>query len=633
MSFVQESRRIASIRKRILLIALMGILITGLVASLSTSIPFYFSARDNLEQITLASVQSKANALDNLFEKYQGQARQFTGRSEIRIRLEMYVRGEMSREALTAFTEPRLEDAMRLSNEIIGLVRLGPEGEVLVKIGEIPNDSIINEQEKNFSPISSQPIYTLIKLNNTPVIRVAANIYSKQGVVIGQDVLYFNSLILSEELKEKLQLDKETNLYLAHLLTQKRLIFSSETETLSLKQDISNEKLNYLGQISECGQCALRPEGGCKNIIFLIPLKHSDWSLVAEIPINNFYYAIRQQLFWPLLAIFTMLVLAAFVISKALHPLTRRLAFQAKELEHSSEELRLVASVFEGTREAIAVTDEKMHLIKVNSAFTQITGFKSKDVLNKDLQDLFYKKKAIEKLQLKIHQSLEVKSSWQGEIWYQHQNGELLPVLQSISALLDDDGQVTNYIHIFNDISESKAVEDRINYLAHYDQLTDLPNRTLLNRRIKKAVDKASRTGQGLAILFMDLDHFKEVNDTLGHPIGDLLLQAVGQRLKARLREQDTLGRLGGDEFLAMLDHAANLEASGAVAQKIIDSLIQPFAIDGNQIQIGVSIGIAIFPKDGDTADLLIKNADIAMYRAKEAGRNTFRYFSEPEDV
>ena len=131
----------------------------------------------------------------------------------------------------------------------------------------------------------------------------------------------------------------------------------------------------------------------------------------------------------------------------------------------------------------------------------------------------------------------------------------------------------------------------------------------------------------------MDLDHFKEVNDTLGHPVGDLLLQAVGQRLKSRLREQDILGRLGGDEFLAMLDHAANQDASGTVAQKIIHSLMQPFSIEGNEIKIGVSVGIAIYPKDGSTANELIKNADIAMYRAKESGRNTFRYFSDAEDV
>ncbi len=148
---------------------------------------------------------------------------------------------------------------------------------------------------------------------------------------------------------------------------------------------------------------------------------------------------------------------------------------------------------------------------------------------------------------------------------------------------------------------------------------------------MKRAVEKARINNQGLAILFMDLDHFKEVNDTLGHPVGDLLLQAVGQRLKARLREQDTLGRLGGDEFLAILDHAANTDASGIVAEKIIHSLIQPFELEGHQIKIGVSIGIAIFPQDGNTADELIKNADIAMYRAKDSGRNTFRYFSYPE--
>lgn len=633
MNFAHETQRIALIRKRILLIALLGILATGLVASLSTSIPFYYSARNNLEQITLTGVQNQASVIDNLLDKYQDLARQFTGRTEIRIRLERYHEGRMSLAEVSAFSEPRLKEAMNLSDELLGLVRLGAKGEVLVRIGQTP--ATLEEITIPFEsfPASKQDGYTLVQLNGSLVVRVDANIFSKQGDLIGQDILYFNSLKLIDILKDRLSLSDEANVYLANLVNKKRLAYNDSNNNLALVEEIDSQKMVYLNKATEHKEYAIRPGANCKNIIFIIPLADSNWSLVAEIPVNSFYFAIRQQILWPLLAILFMLGVAAFAISKALHPLIRRLVFQTKELEHSAEELRLVASVFEGTREAIAVTDAKMHLIKVNSAFSHITGFAAEDVLGKDLQNLFYKKKAIERLQIKIQQSLEVKDSWQGEIWYQHENGELLPVLQSISALLSEDGQVINYIHIFNDISESKAIEERINYLAHYDQLTDLPNRTLLNRRIKKAVEKASRTGQKLAILFMDLDHFKEVNDTLGHPVGDLLLQAVGQRLKSRLREQDILGRLGGDEFLAMLDHAANQDASGTVAQKIIHSLMQPFSIEGNEIKIGVSVGIAIYPKDGSTANELIKNADIAMYRAKESGRNTFRYFSDAEDV
>lgn len=634
MKFTQEESRVALIRKRILLIALLGVLATGLVASLSTSIPFYFSARSNLEQITLTTVQSQASLLNNMLEKYQDLASQFTSRTEIRLRLERYTAGQLSAEDLVAYSEPRLKDAMRLSSELLGLIRLGLKGEVLVKIGQTPLLPEMIGQHLENTPFSNyMPSYNLVEINATPVIQIQANIFSQQGQVIGKDVLYFNNNDLLDVLNEKLQLDKHAKTYMVNLAKNQSLNYVESTNNLMLTKDIDPKKIVHLDKANQLGQCAIRPESRCENVIFFVPLKNSDWSLVAEIPVNNFYLPIRQQIFWPLLAIISMLVIAIFAISQALHPLTRRLAYQAKELEESTEELRLVASVFEGTREAIAVTDEKMHLIKVNSAFSQITGFPAADVLGKDLQDFFYKKKTIEKLQLKIQQSLEVKDSWQGEIWYQSQSGEMLPVLQSISALLDKNSQVINYIHIFNDISESKVIEERINYLAHYDQLTDLPNRTLINRRIKKAVEKAKLNEQGLAILFMDLDHFKEVNDTLGHPVGDLLLQAVGQRLKTRLREQDTLGRLGGDEFLAILDHSANTEATGTVAQKIIHSLVQPFHIEGNPIQIGVSIGIAIYPKDGDTADELIKNADIAMYRAKDSGRNTFRYFSNTEGV
>lgn len=624
MDFTQ----IAVIRKRILLISLLGVLTTGLVASLSTIIPFYFSARDNLEQLTLSNVQHQASAVNNLFEKYQDLAGQFTSRSEIRLRLEQYVDGKMSLEDLAAYSEPRLKDAMRLSDELVGLTRLGSKGEVLVNIGKTLNSSSVEEVLTASSP---SPFYSLVTINDVPLVRVKANIYSKQDEIIGQDVLYFSHQKLLDTLNDKLEIGKEADIYLVNLKSQSSLGYVDSANSLAFLQEFNSLKVNQLNKAISCDQFTVKPTGKCKNIFFFVPLKGSQWSLVAEIPSKHFYLPIQGQFFWPLLAIFTMLLVAMYTISKALHPLTQRLSQQAKELEQSTEELRLVASVFEGTREAIAVTDSQMHLVKVNSAFCQITGFNLDEVLGNNLQNLFYKKKAIEKLQLKIRQSLDVKESWQGEIWYENKNGELLPVLQSISALLNEKSEVVNYIHIFNDISESKANEGRINYLAHYDQLTDLPNRTLINRRIKKAVEKARINNQGLAILFMDLDHFKEVNDTLGHPVGDLLLQAVGQRLKARLREQDTLGRLGGDEFLAILDHAANTDASGTVAEKIIHSLIQPFELEGHQIQIGVSIGIAIFPQDGNTADELIKNADIAMYRAKDSGRNTFRYFSYPE--
>ncbi|GLR65192.1 sensor domain-containing diguanylate cyclase [Marinospirillum insulare] len=621
--------KIALIRKRILLIALLGVLTTSLVASLSTIIPFYYSARNSLEQITLSNVQRQASLVNNLFEKYQDVAIQFTSRSEIRLRLEKYVAGEMSREALTAYSAPRLKDAMRLSDELLGLTRLGVEDEILVNLGKTLTG-------KELASYLAEPAggsdSSLIVVEQEPVIGVKANIYSKSGKVIGQDLLYFSQNKLKETLTDKRDINIEAKVYLVNLTTKTRLDYDESSERLEFKQLRSPLKVAHLNKAVSCDQITIKPTGKCTNIFFLVPLKNTNWSLVAEIPTQSFYLPIQAQLIWPLLAIVSMLLVVIYAISRGLHPLTQRLAYQAKELEKSTEELRLVASVFEGTREAIAVTDADMRLIKVNSAFSQITGFQSDEALDKDLQSFFYQKKAIEKLYLKIKQSLEVKESWQGEIWYQCKDGEQLPVLQSISTLLDDQGQVINYIHIFNDISESKAQEERVNYLAHYDQLTDLPNRTLINRRIKKAVEKARINNQGLAILFMDLDHFKEVNDTLGHPVGDLLLKAVAQRLKGKLREQDTLGRLGGDEFLAILDHSANTEASGAVAKKIIHSLVQPFELEGNQIQIGVSVGIAIYPKDGHTADELIKNADIAMYRAKDAGRNTHRYFSSAED-
>lgn len=628
MQYLEEKSRIALIRKRILLVVLLGVFITGVAASLSTSIPFYISARSSLDQVALTSVQSRATSLEHLFEKYQDLARQFTSRSVIRDELDSYAQGLVSLASLTEFTEPKLGDAMRLSAELLGLVRLGLKGEEIVRIGDLPVDLAVALEPVSAYQDLTQPKLELIEVGAEVVIRVAANIFARSGSLIGQDVLYFSSANLAEGLSVELKLDEQEARYLANLTTQQRVVYVVDQHQLVLKRDLQGDRLRHLKLASGCTECPKHPEDKYENIIFYTPLKGMPWALVSEVSVASFYAVVREQAWWLLVVITIMLLAAAVGMGYALQPLTKRLAFQAKELAQSTEELRLVASVFNDAREAIAVTDAEMRLVKLNAAFTQILGFTPADVLGKKLQDLFVQKKAVNKLLERIDTDLSNQASWQGEIWYLNSEGEALPVLQSISVLPNEAGEVTNYIHIFNDITESKAAAEHINYLAHYDHLTDLPNRTSLNRSIKKAITSATHQAQTLAVLFMDLDHFKEVNDTLGHPVGDLLLQAVAKRLKGLLRDKDILGRLSGDEFLVLLDMGATRVSSGLVAEKIIAALLQPFDLEGHAVKIGVSVGIALYPEDGSTADELIKQADAAMYRAKEAGRNTYRYSS-----
>ena len=624
MNIARETSQVLLLRRRILLIALLGVLITSVVASLSTTIPFYISARHGLEKTALISTQAQASVVDNLLGKYRDMARQFTSRTEIRKRLEAYAAGDMTLDDLIAFSQPRLADAMSLSSEILGMIRVGPKGEVVVRLGKTPSiqDSAVDLE--GCDTVRCQ----LIQLDDELVVRVSAPLFSEAGEQIGRDVLYFSSDALAGILADPIRMENQARVYLAQL--EQELVVSVDYATGQvLIQELHEQLVKPLQSLQQVQSGVLPPEDMLEgSVLFYAPVESTSWGLVAEIPARVFYFPVWQQLLWPLMGILAMMLLAILALSRALQPLINRLTDQAEALEEVAAELHLAASVFEGTHEAIAVTDESQRLIKVNKAFSSITGFTAEDALGQVLTYFFSSDESPEDQQERIWEPLLRRGSWQGEIRYRRKGGEPLPVLQSISPVMGEQGELQGFIHIFNDISEHKAVEERIHHLAHYDQLTDLPNRTLLNQRLKQALTKAKNHDTSLALLFMDLDHFKEVNDTLGHPVGDKLLQAVAKRVGERLRELDTLGRLGGDEFLVLLEHSVSRESAARVADKIIQSLTEPFSLDGHKIRIGVSIGISLYPDDGDNADDLVKHADIAMYRAKENGRNNFQYFS-----
>ncbi|MDD3518306.1 MAG: EAL domain-containing protein [Chromatiales bacterium] len=304
----------------------------------------------------------------------------------------------------------------------------------------------------------------------------------------------------------------------------------------------------------------------------------------------------------------------------AIHDLTRT--------RQTEEQLRLAASVFQGSQEAIVITDAEHRIMEVNQAFERMTGFPREEVENRTLHDLMAQLRYDALHFEQLCDTLKKVGNWQGEVWYRRHEGDEFPAWQNISAVKNEQGRIIRFISIFSDISERKQSEERINHLAHYDLLTDLPNRVLLHDRLNDALERARRSHNKLAVLFIDLDRFKNVNDSLGHSIGDRLLQAIAHRLIATVREQDTVARLGGDEFLVILESLAAPQHAGVVARKILNGLIEPIHIDEHEIFIGGSIGISLFPSDGETPELLIKNADTAMYRAKDQGRNTYQYYT-----
>ena len=298
---------------------------------------------------------------------------------------------------------------------------------------------------------------------------------------------------------------------------------------------------------------------------------------------------------------------------------------------HAQEQLNLAAKVFDRAGEAIMITNAEGRIITVNEAFSQITGYSVDEVIGRS-PSLLRSGRHTKEFYDTLWRSLTELGSWQGEIYNRRKNGEVYPEWLTINSVQDETGQVVNYVAIFSDISAIKTSQRRIEYMATHDELTALPNRSLFLDRLKHGISQARRQNKKLALLFIDLDNFKVINDSLGHDVGDLLLKEAAARLQQCVRGADTLARLGGDEFVALL-HDIDLEITNNVAGRIIDYLAASFRIRDHSLYVSASIGISIFPNDGEDSGTLLKNADTAMYRAKERGRNQYQFFADEMKV
>lgn len=313
-------------------------------------------------------------------------------------------------------------------------------------------------------------------------------------------------------------------------------------------------------------------------------------------------------------------------MARAFNALTDSLEKSEQQVKLGQDELRLAAQVFVNSAEAIVITDANNDIIQVNRAFSEITGYASEEVIGQNPRILKSGQQDREFYQ-RMWDTLLKTGNWQGEVMDRRKSGDIYPKWLSIAVVKNEAGEITNYIALFSDITERKASYDRIQHLAHFDVLTHLPNRTLLNDHIDQAILAAIRNQHKLALLFLDLDRFKYVNDTFGHHAGDHLLCEVALRLKNCVREMDTVSRLGGDEFVIVLTAISTSENAAMVSQKIIDAIAQPFVIEGKQVEIGVSIGISQFPDNAEHRHDLIRFADEAMYQAKQQGRNNFQFY------
>ena len=296
----------------------------------------------------------------------------------------------------------------------------------------------------------------------------------------------------------------------------------------------------------------------------------------------------------------------------------------------AEKDLRMAATVFEHSTSAILITDPAGYIVQANEAFTRVSGYEVSQVLDQ-LPSLLTVDEHQEAHLRYILKQLHQRGSWEGEVWLKRRSEEHYPAWVGITAVLDDEGDLASYVCFFTDISERKASEQRIHRLAYYDALTHLPNRSLFQDRLHSALQQAERQQAWVVLMFLDLDRFKPINDSLGHAAGDRMLQEMATRLLACVSDDDTVARMGGDEFTLLLQPSPTrqiaLNRAVNVAEQILNSLVTPFVLEGREFFVTASIGIALSPQDGNELSQLMKNADTAMYHAKERGKNNFQFY------
>ncbi|WP_449430643.1 phosphodiesterase DibA [Pseudomonas putida] len=352
------------------------------------------------------------------------------------------------------------------------------------------------------------------------------------------------------------------------------------------------------------------------------------WLVLAEVALRGMFDDPMTLTVGRQIMVLVWVLVSALLIFVSRVRLLDFIGVDARLRGEDRERLRMAAAVFDSTLEGVLVTDRQGLIVHVNRAFMRITGYQQDEVLGHRPNKFKSGRHGLAFYQ-QIYATLAQKGEWSGEIWNRRKSGEIYPQWQTISAIVDDAGELSHYVAVFSDISAIKHSQEEIAYLAHHDPLTGLPNRLLFNDRVEQALAAAQANKRGCALLLLDLDHFQSINDGFGHTIGDQLLKLVGERLGEMLGNGVTLARLGGDEFGVLAESCEQVVQAGKLAQNIIERMCEPFVVDEQRLFIGVSVGIGLFPSDALSAEQLLRNADAALFKAKGNGRACYALYTE----
>ncbi len=494
------------------------------------------------------------------------------------------------------------------------------------------------------SPMDLNVENGVVELPYRPMLRVATPTADATGARNGLLILNYETrglldhfASLGEGKAVTLQLINSDGFWLYHPDRKRRFAFMFNRE-----QSFAQESAREWQKIVERGHGQLRTQNGLFTFAALSLEEYAQrhttdsaaaglWQYASGLPqdavlVVSHYggegdarlLSDHQVIYLPLLLF--LLLLSSLVVW--------RLARSRWEQEQLLERLELHAKVMETATNGVVITDAEQRILSVNRGFSGLTGYSTDEVLGKNPallasgrhDDTFYSK---------VWQELDSRGRWEGEIWNRHKGGDLFPEWLSISAIRDRHGKVSHYIGLYSVLSEQKSTESRLRELANSDPLTGLVNRNLLYDRAAQALSQCHRNKCRAAFLFIDLDGFKPVNDRLGHAAGDMVLRQVAKRLKQCVRESDTVARFGGDEFVLLLQGVVSREAVSDMAQKVLDTISAEIMVAGEPCHVGASIGISLYPEDGDTIETVLNSADQAMYRAKAAGRHRYLFASE----
>ena len=352
------------------------------------------------------------------------------------------------------------------------------------------------------------------------------------------------------------------------------------------------------------------------------------WLVVSDQILSSVFDEPAQLARWQLANAVVWAVGSAFLIFVSRVRLLNFIGVGARLRRDDRERLRMAAAVFDSTLEGVLVSNADGIIVHVNRAFMNITGYQKDEVIGQR-PNKFKSGRHDQVFYQQMYQALHDKGEWSGEVWNRRKSGEVYPQWQTICAIRDDGGRLTHYVAVFSDISAIKHTESELAYLVHHDPLTRLPNRLLFNDRAAQALAAAQTNKRGCALLLLDLDHFQNINDSLGHNIGDQLLKAVADRLKLVIDPGVTLARLGGDEFAILSENCSQVGQAADLAQLIVNVLKEPYELDNHRLFSSASIGISLFPGDAQSAEQLLRNADAALFKAKSNGRSCYALYTE----